>query len=245
MQSLPVDSSRVGVAVRGGGFAGSHLHSARPPFLSRRSPAPPFFFSRLCLSSVSRCDTHLQPPGQVSSLHPPVINTSHGCVLASTAASRRARFCLATELQPPFRTFSFFQNVLAPAFSVIFFSLCPPLPSSLPFACSLHTRCFQMEGNKLKRRGRNATGETISTRSGEITVAGAGRWKLQQQNRGVLSSFFCCFLFLLTLGGSELIVVKMESVTPAADLGRGRGENKTQTFSRRPPTQQRQRKPAI
>lgn len=98
-----------------------------------------------------------------------------------------------------------------------------------------------MEGNKLKRRGRNATGETISTRSGEITVAGAGRWKLQQQNRGVLSSFFCCFLFPLTLGGSELIVVKMESVTPAADLSRGRGENKTQTLSRRPPTQQRSR----
>lgn len=129
-----------------------------------------------------------------------------------------------------------------PRLLVFFFFFFPSaLPSSLPFACSLHTRCFQMEGNKLKRRGRNATGETISARSGEITVAGAGRWKLQQQNRGVLSSFFCCFLFLLTLGGSELIVVKMESVTPAADLSRGRGENKTQTLSRRPPTQQRSR----
>lgn len=71
---------------------------------------------------------------------------------------------------------------------------------------------FSNGGKQVKTPQQNATRETISTRSGEITVAGSGHWKLQQQNRGVLS-----FSFLFTLSGSEcseLIVIKMESVTP-------------------------------
>ena len=71
---------------------------------------------------------------------------------------------------------------------------------------------FSNGGKQVKTPQQNATRETISTRSGEITVAGSGHWKLQQQKRGVLS-----FSFLFTLGGSEcseLIVIKMESVTP-------------------------------
>lgn len=50
-------------------------------------------------------------------------------------------FVFAIELQPLFHIF--FSGI----FRLIFF---PPLP----FACSLHTRCFQMEGNKLKHHNK-------------------------------------------------------------------------------------------
>lgn len=91
-------------------------------------------------------------------------------------------------------------------FRLIFFSL--------RFAICLLPphQMFSNGGKQVKTPQQNATRETISTRSGEITVAGSGHWKLQRQNRGVLS-----FSFLFTLGGcecSELIVIKMESVTP-------------------------------
>ncbi len=102
-------------------------------------------------------------------------------------------FVLAIELQQPFHIFPFLDFP----------------PSSI---CLLpQHQMFSNGGKQVKKPQQNATRETISTRSGEITVADGGHWKFQRQNRGVLS-----FSFLLTLGGSEcseLIVIKMECVT--------------------------------
>lgn len=108
-------------------------------------------------------------------------------------------FVFAIELQLLFHIF------FSWIFRLIFFP-----PSSI---CLLPPhQMFSNGGKQVKTPQQNATRETISARSGEITVAGSGHWKLQRQNRGVLS-----FSFFFALGGSEcseLIVIKMESVTP-------------------------------
>lgn len=66
--------------------------------------------------------------------------------------------------------------------------------------------------------------ETISTRSGEITVAGSGWWTLPQPNRHVC----LCLLFrtLCDSGHLVLIVIKMEYAT----FSQGRKENKDRFF---------------
>lgn len=103
-----------------------------------------------------------------------------------------------------------FGNELRQLSHIFFFlDFCAPHP---PPICLLPShQMFSNGGKQVKTPQQNATRETISTCSGEITVAGNGHWKLQQQNRGVLS-----FSFLFTLcdsGHFELIVIKMESVT--------------------------------
>lgn len=97
------------------------------------------------------------------------------------------------------------------SFNFYFIFFLPHLFFSPPICLLPPHLMFSNVEKQVKTPQQNATRDTISTCSGEITVAGSGHRKLQQQNRGVLS-----FSFLFTLsdsGCSELIVIKMESVT--------------------------------
>jgi len=191
VQSLPADST--------GGLG--HLYSRRMPFLS---PCSPF----LPLSSIS---VYLP-----SRIHSPLLTASHppfsrsrlslhliyifvlfiyiSINLESTCDRLRARFPDVRREQNPGMCGAFaFAVELHHLFLIHFasFTSSPPPAPFFPIRSLLPQQMFSNGGKRVKTAAQSATRETIGRRSWEITVVGGGHWKLQRQNRRVLSlSFF-------------------------------------------------------
>ena len=154
--------------------AGSHLYSTRLPFLSPCSPILPLFVY-LCLSPSSGCTFSL-----LTTSHPPIeAKLSRQCLslhLRKTpifvhllfiyisfhpenTCNRHGTLCFEPSNTASKCTCSLFVCFLLLSSSSYFIFPFPGFFASsfsppLPFPCSLHARCFQMEGNKLKHHNK-------------------------------------------------------------------------------------------